>query len=318
MERNFHELKQRQWEDGLLVSVGLDSDYDRIPDPLKAMGLESTMTMALFNFGIVKATSLPTSNVGFYKPNIAFYEEHGADGLRTLKTTIEFINSIAPKVPVILDIKRADIGNTNKGYVRLAFEYLKADAVTVNPYFGRDALLPFLKYKEKGIFVLCKTSNDGSDEFQNMQVMLEDEKFKEEVRYLAKVDASYEYRQGRGMSTELYNHVAYRVVSNWNEHGNCGLVVGATYPKELENVRKIAPDLPILIPGIGAQGGDLEKTLRAGKDSKGQGMIVNSSSGIIFAGNDITLFKKSRTATLELHRSCRTILDEIKRSELTA
>lgn len=219
-----------------------------------------------------------------YKPNAAFYETHGTDGIAALQRTIADIHEQAPSVPVILDAKRADIGNTNNGYVAMAFDYLQADAITVHPYFGVEALTPFLERKEKGIIVLCRTSNPGAGEFQDIMVKCP----------LAEHDFPPEW--------PLYQHVAFQVMKHWNINGNCTLVVGATYPKELGEVRRIVGDyMPILIPGIGTQGGDVEKVVLAGKDSRGKGMIINSASGIIFASKGADYAEAARRETLKLH-----------------
>lgn len=188
-----------------------------------------------------------------YKPNSAFYEAKGAKGIEELKKTFNYIQRKYPWIPLILDAKRADIGNTNAGYVKFVFKYLKADAITLHPYLGKEALQPFLEQKEKGCFILCKTSNPGAGEFQDMN--------------------------------NLYLAVAQNVSKSWNTNKNCGLVVGATYPRDLAKVRKIAGNMPILVPGIGAQGGDLKTTLKAGLTKQKSGLIINSSRGIIFAEN---------------------------------
>lgn len=255
-KRNFRELLEAKWAEGKSVCVGLDSELNKIPkhyhwntDPDDH---EIASTIVDFNRHIVEATK---DLVCAYKPNIAFYEAYGKAGLEALRHTIKIIRNTAWDVPVILDAKRADIGNTNNGYVRAAFDFLKADAITVHPYLGEEALRPFLDRADKGVIVLCRTSNPGAGEFQDLLVNGE----------------------------PLYRHVAHRVVSEWDKNSNCALVVGATYPDELREVRSLIGDMPILIPGIGAQGGDVEKTVRAGKDSRGRGMIINSSRGIIFA-----------------------------------
>jgi orotidine-5'-phosphate decarboxylase len=252
-ERNFREMLERKWGEGKFVCVGLDSDLSKIPQTAKKPTVFETMLA--FNQAVVEATH---DLICAFKPNIAFYAACGESGLLALKYTIGFIKVFDPEVPVILDFKRADIGNTNNGYVAEAFEYFGADAVTVNPYFGKEALKPFLDMKEKGIIVLCRTSNPGAGEFQDLKV---------------------------GGYTPLYQIVAYNVAEAWNSNGNCAVVVGATCPEELAKVRKIVGDMPILIPGIGKQGGDVEKTVKAGKNSRGRGMMINSSRGIIFAEN---------------------------------
>ncbi len=233
-----------------LVCVGLDSDFNKIP-----LGGQY-----LFNKTIIEATA---DLVCSYKLNTAFYESIGHEGIKALKDTCDYLINKYPEIPIIIDAKRADIGNTNQGYVQFVFTYLGVDAVTVHPYLGEKAIRPFLDQKDKGIIILCKTSNPGSDEFQNL--------------YLS---------HGRGQDRKLlYQIVAENVVNKWNANKNCMLVVGATYPDELRQVRKIVGDMTLLVPGIGAQGGDLETTLRAGLNSKKQGLIINSSRGIIFAKN---------------------------------
>ncbi|MCG2692367.1 orotidine-5'-phosphate decarboxylase [Microgenomates group bacterium] len=186
-----------------------------------------------------------------YKPNFAFYEALGVKVWENLKKTVEYIQRYHSGVVTIADAKRADIGNTNLGYVTAIFDEMKFDAVTVNPYFGREALQPFLDRKDKGIIVLCKTSNPGSNEFQDL----------------------------------VWQKVAENVAKKWNINNNCLLVVGATYPRELKQVRQIVGEMTLLVPGIGVQGGDVEKTVKAGLNSHKAGMIINSSRGIIFSEN---------------------------------
>jgi orotidine-5'-phosphate decarboxylase len=258
------------WKRGNFVCVGLDSDYDHIPVTLKGLGSfeESLFT---FNRNIIDATK---DLVCAYKPNAAFYEARGVEGFRALARTIRYIKDAYPHIPVILDAKRADIGSTNIGYARAAFDVLGVDAITVHPYLGREALAPFLARKEQGIIVLAKTSNPGASEFQDLLV---------------------------GEAQEhLYQVVARNVASSWNTNGNCALVVGATYPADLKNVRSIVGDLPILIPGIGAQGGEVEATVTAGKDSRGWGMIINSSRSIIYASKENDFAQAARNATERL------------------
>lgn len=257
--RNFHELLEARWAAGKFLCVGLDSDFGTLLQNAEKRGtqdLASDYLLWKFNESIVEATHC---FVCAFKPNLAFYEELGDVGLRALRKTITHIRRVAPEVPVVLDGKRGDIGNTNIGYVRGAFEFFDADAVTVSPYLGGEALTPFLQRADKGIFVLCRTSNKGAGEFQDLAV--------------------------RDENTEepLYQCVARRVANHWNTRGNCGLVVGATCPDELAAVRRIAPKLPILIPGVGAQGGDLEKSVAAGMDAQGEGFIISVSRSIIFA-----------------------------------
>ncbi len=269
-KRNFHQMLEDRWSCGNFVCVGLDFDFWKAPEDIKRSDRSAPQVAVMFNHMIVEATK---DLVCAYKPNIAFYERYGPTGIKALHYTIKDIRSIAPDVPVILDAKRADIGNTNAGYVASVFSYLDADAITVSPYLGAEALQPFLKEVNKGIFVLCRTSNPGAGEFQDLPVNGE----------------------------PLYKFVARRVANEWNKNDNCALVVGATYPDELSEVREIVGDMPILIPGIGTQGGDVEKTVKAGKDSRGKGMIINSSRGIIFASKGADFAEAARRETEKLH-----------------
>ena len=268
IKRNFREMLEVQWSRGNFVCVGLDSEFDKIPEFIRKHYIIRS-ALFIFNANIVDTTK---DIVCAYKPNIAFYEACGNDGLLALYDTIAYIHRVAPNVPVILDAKRADIGNTNAGYAQAAFEHLQADAITVHPYLGAEALQPFLDCTDKGVIVLCRTSNPGAGEFQDLSVNGE----------------------------PLYCFVARRVASDWNKNGNCALVVGATYPDELRKVREIVGDMPILIPGIGAQGGDVKKTVLAGKNNRGQGIIINSSRNIIFASKGADFAEVARRETLKL------------------
>lgn len=236
-----------------LLCIGLDSDVSKLPSHLA--GLDNAQFA--FNKAVIDATH---DLVCAYKPNSAFYEAYGVKGIVQLKLTVEYIRHVDPDIQIIYDAKRGDIGNTNMGYIRYAFTELGADAITVQPYPGREALQPFLDQKEKGIIVWCKTSNPGAEEFQDLLT------------------------EGK----PLYQVVAEHVANQWNQNDNCGVVVGATYPQELANVRQIVGDMPILIPGIGAQGGEIERTVRAGVDETGGNAIINAGRSIIFAsaGND--------------------------------
>jgi len=290
--RNFMQMLETQWSRGNFVCVGLDSEFNKIPESAHRGGNECAVhegnTIVAFNRAIVEATK---DIVCAYKPNAAFYEAHGAEGSVALQQTIAYIHLMAPDVPVILDAKRADIGNTNAGYVRFAFDYLKADAITVHPYLGAEALQPFLSRAEKGIIVLCRTSNPGAGEFQDQDIWLTDE---DQMLFFGGDDDEDKEREEWPSTLPLYQHVAYRVARDWNKNGNCALVVGATYPQELHKVRQIAPNMPILVPGIGTQGGDVQKSVQAGMNSRGQGIIVNSSRGIIFASKGADFAQAAR------------------------
>lgn len=295
-KRNFRELLENQWSRGNFVCVGLDSEYSKIPESLRRHDVSVAGAILAFNSAIVNATK---DVVCAYKPNIAFYEAYGDEGWRALQRTIAQIKSIAPDVPVILDAKRADIGNTNTGYVDAAFGFLQADAITVHPYLGAEALQPFLARTEKGIIVLCRTSNPGAGEFQDPHLLLTEEEC-QELFYNEMTGECTHDIPNDPITMLFYRYVAHRVANHWNKGGNCALVVGATYPDELREVRGLVGDMPILIPGIGAQGGDVEKTVSAGKDSRGQGMIINSSRGIIFASKGADFAETARQETLKL------------------
>jgi uridine monophosphate synthetase len=229
-----------------LLCVGLDPRPDRFPSPVMAQ----PDPIFAFNKAIVDAT-LDLACV--YKPNFAFYEAQGLEGLAALSRTMEYIHEVTD-VPVILDAKRGDIGSTAEAYAKAAFEVWGADAVTVNPYLGHDAVQPFTTYADRGVFLLCHTSNPGATDLQTLDC------------------------GGR----PLYQIVAEQAV-RWGE--NVGLVIGATYPQALQAVREMAPQMWILLPGVGTQGGDLEAALAAGLDEQGSGIIVNASRSIIYAEN---------------------------------
>ena len=264
---------EARWEKGNFICVGLDSDLARIPitarDRTPFAMHPTTGAILRFNREIIIATA---DLVCAFKPNIAFYEAQGVYGMEALQETVKFIKWNYPDIPVILDAKRADIGNTNDGYVRAAFEVLHVNAIAVHPYLGKEALKPFLDRKDKGILVLARTSNPGAGEFQDLLIGEE----------------------------PLYKVVARNVAASWNGNGNCGLVVGATYPRELAQIRAVVGNLPILIPGIGAQGGEVEATVKAGRDSRGMGMIINSSRGIIFASKGADFAYAARYAAQQL------------------
>ncbi|MDH4222248.1 MAG: orotidine-5'-phosphate decarboxylase, partial [candidate division Zixibacteria bacterium] len=220
-------LKSASSKNNSLLCVGLDTELEKIP---KFLLVEKDPIFS-FNQKIIDATK---DLVCAYKPNLAFYEVYGIKGLEALKKTCEYVPE---DIPIILDAKRGDIGNTSKMYAKAIFEEFKADGVTLNPYLGEDSLSPFLEYEDKGCFILCLTSNAGAKDFQLLNF------------------------EGK----PLYKIVAEKIL-NWNKKGNCGLVVGATYPEQLKEIREMAEELPILIPGVGAQKGDAEKTVKYGTD----------------------------------------------------
>lgn len=298
-DRNFRQMLEAQWSRSNFVCVGLDSEFSKIPESARRSGNECEVSVANtivgFNRAIVEATR---DIVCAYKPNAAFYEEHGAEGIAALHRTIADIHTIAPNVPVILDAKRADIGSTNAAYVRMAFGFLQADAITVHPYLGAEAMQPFLDCGEKGIFVLCRTSNPGAGELQDIP-----------IRFSQQEHVHVRMNTGTWLPSEevpLYQYVAHSVATKWNTNGNCAVVVGATYPDELQEVRQLVGDMPILIPGVGFQQKDVpletqvEQIVSAGKDSRGQGMIINSSRGIIFASKGADFAEATRRETERL------------------
>ncbi len=257
----FFEMRRKRWTQGARVCVGLDTDPARLPVGYRHTG--NYGYVAQFNTDIVIATKKLALA---YKFDLAFYSgRYQAEAQAALRESVEAIRQSAPGVPIIFDSKRATIGKSNAGYVAEAFDYFGADAVTVHPYVGMEAMRPFLDRKEKGIFVLCRTSDPGSEEFQEVTLVATDPP---------------------NRSMQMYEYVATRVANRWNYNGNCGLVVGATHPRQLGRVREIAGDMDILAPGAGApQQGDIREAVRNGLNSGGAGLIVSSSSDIIFASS---------------------------------
>jgi orotidine-5'-phosphate decarboxylase len=241
----FEKLAKASQRNSSLVCVGLDPDPRRIPDKLDVYS---------FNKAIIEATS---DIVCAYKLNLAFYEALGDSGLSTLKKTLKHIPA---HIPTIADSKRNDIGNTAEAYASAIFTVLGFDATTVNPYLGSDSVEPFISYQDRGVFILCRTSNPGSADFQ---------------------DLSCQYGKGH---RPLYEIVAEKA-SEWNTSGNIGLVIGATYPKELGTIRQQHPDMTFLVPGVGAQGGDLAAAVHYGADARGGGLIINSSRQVLYASS---------------------------------
>jgi orotidine-5'-phosphate decarboxylase len=233
-----------------LLCVGLDSELEKLPEKFKS--LESPQFE--FNKFIIEQTH---EYVAAYKPNIAFYESRGEQGLRELKLTMDYLRERYPDIMNICDAKRADIGNTNRGYVAGIYDWLGFDAMTIQPYLGKEAVVPFLERDDKANIILCRTSNPGAGEFQDLE----------------------------SGGKPLWQIVAEQVSQDWNSLDNCMLVVGATYPEEMKKIRQIAPDMTFLVPGIGAQGGSVDEAVSAGLDAQGRGLIINSARSIIFADN---------------------------------
>lgn len=268
--RGFIDRLQDRWlHADTLVCVGLD------PEPAKFPARFAHDPDAIFNFcrDIIDATA---PYVCAFKPQIAhFAAAHAEEALRML---IMHIGFRYPGIPVILDSKRGDIGSTAQHYASEAFERYAADAVTVNPYLGRDSVQPFLDRADKGVVILCRTSNPGAGDLQDMVV------------------------GGR----PLYQHVAEKIAREWNDNGNCALVVGATWPDQLREVRALVGNVPFLVPGIGAQGGDVEAVVRNAKTADGTGLIVSSSRAILYASNEDDYAEAAANAA-------RALRDEINR-----
>jgi orotidine-5'-phosphate decarboxylase len=258
------QLETRTHASGSFVCVGLDTDSSKLP---------AGQTVLSFNRAIIDATH---DLVCAYKMNSAFYEADGPAGIEALQQTFAYINEYYPDIPTILDAKRADIGNTNNAYAKFAFDYLDAGSITIHPYVGREALTPFLDHKDRGIIILCHTSNPGAGELQELVT------------------------NGK----PLYQLLAENIRDEWNYNHNCLLVIGATYPEQLAEVRKlVGDDIPFLVPGIGSQGGDAEKTVKAGINSRGTGLIINSSRDIIYASNGPDFAEAARDRATKLHNT---------------
>ena len=256
MENFFSFLEKRVDDCSSLLCIGLDPHVSDLPEPSAASALD-------FCLRLVKATA---PYAAAFKPNAAFFEFFGPEGWSALKQVIEAVQEESDRrgsmIPVILDAKRGDIASTAEAYARSTFEKLGAHAITLNPYLGRDSIEPFIENPEKGVFLLCKTSNAGSMDLQNLLVL----------------------PVGAESSAPLYIYVAH-LARQWNEKNNVGIVVGATHPAIMSNIRAAAPDLWFLSPGVGAQGGDLETALKSGLRKDGKGMLINVSRSIARAEN---------------------------------
>jgi len=268
--RFFEKLERAARKNGSLLCVGLDPDPELMP----------VDDVAAFNRAIIAATC---DYVCAYKPNLGFYEALGVKGYAALRETLA---AIPGDIPVIGDGKRGDIGNTAKAYARALFDELGFDAVTVNPYLGGDAVEPFLEREDKAAFILCRTSNPGARDLQDLVVNDGD------------------------ASRPLFEVVA-AMASRWNTRGNVGLVVGATYPDELRRVRRICPEMTLLVPGVGAQGGDVAVVMANGLDAKGGGLIINVSRQVLYASKGADFARAAGEAARRLR-------DEIERERQSA
>ncbi len=264
------------WENnGSLLCIGLDPDLSRMPAQYA-----SPDGVAAFNIAIIEATS---DLVCAYKPNVAFYEALGPErGYAALRKTLA---AIPPHIITLADAKRGDVEHTARAYVRAIYDDLGFDACTVNPYLGLDSVEPWIERPDKAAIVVCRTSNPGAPDFQDLQVA------------------------GEGASRPLFEVVAERAKS-WDRHGNVGLVVGATYPSEMRRLRELCPDTPFLIPGIGAQAGSLAEAVHAGIDRHGRGMLISASRGVTYASDGADFARAARAEALRLR-------DEINRERAT-
>jgi orotidine-5'-phosphate decarboxylase len=260
-------LTRTSRQNNSLLCVGLDPDPAQMP---------AGISLRDFLRGIIEATK---DLVCAYKPNFAFFEALGMDGISELKETIAYIGC---EVVVIGDAKRGDIGNTSKAYAHSVFDLMNCDACTVNPYLGYDALEPFLNYDNKGTIILCRTSNKGARDFQDI-------------------------KDGSGRT--LYENVALKA-REWNVKNNIGLVVGATYPDELKKIRELCPEMPILIPGVGSQGGDLELAIKNGTDGNGERAIINVSRQVLYASRGKDFAEAARRNAEELVKQIRQAVDK--------
>ena len=261
---NFMQALRDRWDGAnTLVCVGLDPEPAKFPAHLR----DRPDAVFEFNRAIIDATA---SMACCFKPQIAHFAALGAED--ALRRCIAHVHENHPGVPVILDAKRGDIGSTAERYAIEAFDRFAADAVTLNPYLGRDSVQPFLDRADKGVVLLCRTSNKGAEDFQDLDC------------------------GGR----PLYQRIAEKVARDWNGNGNCLLVIGATWPTELAAVRALVGDLPFLVPGVGAQGGDVEAVVNHGKDANGRGLVISSSRAILYAGGGLDFADAARAAAQEL------------------
>jgi orotidine-5'-phosphate decarboxylase len=268
MTSPIEKFNQRARRQNSLLCVGLDTQFEAIPEKFR----HEEYPQFAFNTWVIKQTH---QYVSAYKPNLAFYEARGAAGWHELQLTMEYLQHHHPDIFTIADAKRADIGSTNQGYVTAIFDQLGFDAITLHPYLGSEALQPFLERDDKVSIILCRTSNPGAGELQDLDVN----------------------------GVPMWQYVAQQVATTWNHHQNCMLVVGATYPREMQVIRELTGELTFLVPGIGAQGGSVTEAVTAGLNSAQLGMIINSSRGIIFASNPAQAAQQLQQEINEVRKS---------------
>lgn len=252
-------------ENNSLLCLGLDSELSKLPEQIQT----NSNPQFEFNKAIIDATR---DLVCAYKPNPAFYEARGDRGVVELKMTCDYLKKTYPEIPIIIDAKRGDIGNTNNGYAKYVFQYLQADAITVMPYMGIESLEPYFNYTDKGIIVGCHSSNPGAKEFQELIID----------------------------NNPLYRIVADQLVKQHGNSPNCMIFMGATYPEQLTGIREIVGDMTMLVPGIGTQGGDLRTFIKSGLNSQKTGLIINASRSIIFSSPFADFALKAREQTIKL------------------
>jgi len=294
METFFTFLEKRVDDCSSLLCIGLDPHIPDLKEPTAASALD-------FCLDLVKQTA---RYAAAFKPNAAFFEVFGAEGWTALKQVIEAINAesdrLGSRIPIILDAKRGDIASTAEAYARSAFENLGVDCITLNPYLGKDSIEPFIQNSERGVFLLCKTSNAGAGDLQDLLVLDTEEGGKPA---LSTVEGTKEVDLFP-LSSFLPLHIKVaHLAQTWNTRDNIGLVVGATYPETLARVREAAPDMWFLVPGIGAQGGELGVALKAGLRKDGQGMLINVSRSIARAEKPGLAAAELRDSILEIRGS---------------
>ncbi len=277
IEMHFREKLEAAWQGGdTMLCIGLDPDITLLPDGYGADDV------AKFNIAIIEATS---DLVCAYKPNVAFYEALGPErGYAALRATLA---AIPPRVITLADAKRGDVEHTARAYARAIYDDLGFDAATVNPYLGFDSVAPWIERTDKAAIIVCRTSNPGAPDFQNLAV------------------------ESEGGARPLYEVVAERARS-WDRHGNVGLVVGATYPDEMRRLRALCPEMPFLVPGVGAQQGSVQEAVRAGVDGRGRGLLVSASRGVTYASRNAGFAAAARAAAIKLRDEIRACVAAVR------
>lgn len=335
--RNFRALLEKKWDESKFVCVGLDPDWEKMPECVKRAAEDKTSPGNL-SFGpavvqFCRAMVEKTQDlVCAYKPNSAFFEEAGPEGMWVLAEVIHMIQTLAPEALIIGDNKRADIGNTNQGYAKGAFEMFDVDAITVNPYFGGGSLKPFLDYErksakvakgDKGVIVLCRTSNPEAKEFQDRPTLVSSDELTEEFKLLSAAGVTTaEKMKLKWRTAEMagdvywvmpfYQWVAIRFAARWNGNGNCALVVGATASQELEDVRALVGDnISLLLPGIGFQQKGIpleeqvEQTVKAAMNRQKRGFAINASRSVLYASGNEDFADAGRVEVLKMNELVR-------------